>query len=160
MLDCPGSSSSEETSSLAADPAVNSTRAAARDIISFRLEHSGADGKAELGLVRRRLVNTSLSGGVRSGVLTASSGLLALFALPITFIPVLVHACFTRLPFEACVLSDQTSQEWLNSLAVFFFFFVSPCLSAPPMWHISSFYFAQPDAQHSAGSDRLIHIAR
>ena len=56
MLECPGSSLSVESASLAADP-----RAAARDTISSRLEHSDADGKAELGLVRRRLVNTSRS---------------------------------------------------------------------------------------------------
>ena len=61
MLECPGSSSSEEPASLAADPAVDSARAAARDLISSKLEHSDADGKAELGLVRRRLVKTSRS---------------------------------------------------------------------------------------------------
>ena len=54
-------SSSEESASEAADAAVNSTRAAARDIVSSRLEDSDADGKAELGLVRRRLFNTSRS---------------------------------------------------------------------------------------------------
>ena len=61
MLECPGKSSLEDTSSLAEDPAVTSTRAAARDIISSRLEHSDADGKAELALVKRRLVHTSRS---------------------------------------------------------------------------------------------------
>ena len=61
MLECPGSSSSEESASLAADPAVDSTRAAARDMINSTLEHSDADGKAELGLARRRLVKTSRS---------------------------------------------------------------------------------------------------
>ena len=61
MLECPRSSSSEESASLAADPAADSTRVAARDIISSRLEHSDADGKAELGPVRRRLVETSRS---------------------------------------------------------------------------------------------------
>ena len=59
-LECPRSSSSEESASQAADP-VDCTRAAARDIISSRLEHSDADGKAELGQVRRRLVETSRS---------------------------------------------------------------------------------------------------
>ena len=59
MLECPGSSSSEEPASLAADPAEDSTSAAARDTISSRLERSDADGKAERGLVRRRLVTTS-----------------------------------------------------------------------------------------------------
>ena len=43
MLECPGSSSSEEPAS---------TSAAARDTISSRLERSDADGKAERGLVR------------------------------------------------------------------------------------------------------------
>ena len=67
MLDCPDSSSSEESASLAADPAVSSTRAAARDKISSRPEHSDADGKAELGLIRRRLVNTSRSAAATKG---------------------------------------------------------------------------------------------
>ena len=50
MLECPGKFLSEDASSLAADPAVGS-----------RLEDSDADGKAELGLAKRRLVNTSRS---------------------------------------------------------------------------------------------------
>ena len=49
MLECPGSSSSEESASLAADPAEGSARAAARDIISSKRKHSDTDGKAELG---------------------------------------------------------------------------------------------------------------
>ena len=57
----PGSSSSEESVSLAADPAIDSTRAAVRHIISSQLDHSGPDRKPKLGLVRRRLIRTSRS---------------------------------------------------------------------------------------------------
>ena len=66
LLECPGKSSSEDASS-PADPVVDSTRVAARDIIRSRLEHSDADGEAKLGLVRRRLVNTSRSAAATKG---------------------------------------------------------------------------------------------
>ena len=49
MLECPGTSSSEEA------------------IISSRLEQTDADGKAELRLVRRELVNTSRSAAATKG---------------------------------------------------------------------------------------------
>ena len=47
------------------DPAVDPTRAVARDIISSRLEHSDADGKAELGLVRQRCCDKKRAGQKR-----------------------------------------------------------------------------------------------
>ena len=66
-LECPGHSSSEEASSSAADPAVETTRANSRDMASSRLEHSDADGKVELEQVRRKLVRTSRSAAATKG---------------------------------------------------------------------------------------------
>ena len=53
MLDCPGSSSSEEKPSLAEDPAGDATRATTRDM-ELRLVRGDAGGDVELGQVHRK----------------------------------------------------------------------------------------------------------